>query len=153
MSVPKSIYMLKICPPIAPSCWCPASVYGSSSLGGYSKPVCRKSMNNESGEPSLEILPFLMLDNWASQVELVAKNPPANAGDIRDAGLIPCLGRSPGGGHGYPLHYSCLENPMDRGAWQATVHRVAKSWTQLKWLNTAHPMQDDWQNASHIKNH
>ena len=89
-------------------------------------------MNNESGEPSLGILPFLMVDNWASQVELVLKNPPANAGDMRDAGLIPGLGRSPGGGHGYPLHYSCLENPMDRGAWQATVHRVAKSWTLLK---------------------
>ena len=95
MSVPKSIYMLKISPPIAPSCWCPASVYGSSSLGGCSKPVCRKSMNNESGEPSLGILPFLMLDNWASQVELVVKNPPANAGDIRDTSSIPGLGRFP----------------------------------------------------------
>ena len=132
MSVLKSIYMLKISPPIAPSSWCPASVYGSSSLGGYSKSVCRKSMNNESGEPSLGILPFLMLDNWASQVELVVKNPPANAGDTRDAGLIPGLGRSPGGGHGCPLHYSCLENPMDRGAWQATVHTVAQSRTRLK---------------------
>ena len=153
MSVLKSIYMLKISPPIAPSSWCPASVYGSSSLGGYSKSVCRKSMNNESGEPSLGILPFLMLDNWASQVELVVKNPPANAGDTRDAGLIPGLGRSPGGGHGCPLHYSCLENPMDRRAWQATVHRVAKSWTRLKWLNTAHPMQDNQQNALPIKKH
>ena len=65
----------------------------------------------------------------ASQVVLVVKNPPANAGDIRDAGLTPGLGRSPGGGHGNPLHYSCLENPMDRGALQARVHRVAKSWT------------------------
>jgi len=62
-------------------------------------------------------------------VVLVVKNPPANAGDIRDAGLTPGLGRSPGGGHGNPLHYSCLENPMDRGALQARVHRVAKSWT------------------------
>ena len=60
---------------------------------------------------------------------LVVKNPPANAGDIRDEGLIPGLGRSLGGGHGNPLHYSCLENPMDRGAWQATVHRVTKSQT------------------------
>ena len=64
-----------------------------------------------------------------SQVALVIKNPPANAGDIRDAGSIPGLGRSPGGGHGNPLQYSCLENPMDRGAWQALVHRVAKSQT------------------------
>ena len=58
-----------------------------------------------------------------------AKNPPANAGDIRDAGSIPRSGRCPGGGHGNPLQYSCLENPMDRGAWQATVHRVAQSQT------------------------
>ena len=68
----------------------------------------------------------------ASLVAQVVKNPPANAKDIRDAGLIPGLGRFPGGGHGNPLQYSCLENPMDRGARQATVHDVAKSWTQLK---------------------
>ena len=68
----------------------------------------------------------------ASWVALVVKNPPANAGDIRDVGSIPGSGRSPGGGHGNPLQYSCLENPLDRGAWWATVHRVAKSWTQLK---------------------
>ena len=61
---------------------------------------------------------------------LVVKNLPANAGDIRDVGSIPELGRSPGGGHGSPLQYSCLENPMDRGAWQTTVHRVTKSQTQ-----------------------
>ena len=54
----------------------------------------------------------------------------------RDAGLTPGLGRSPGGGHGNPLQNSCLENPMDREAWWATVHRVAKSWTQLKQLIT-----------------
>ena len=58
---------------------------------------------------------------------LVVKNPLANAGDVRDAGLIPELGRSPGGEHGNPLQYSCLENPMDRGAWKATVHRVSGS--------------------------
>jgi len=60
----------------------------------------------------------------ASQVALVVKNPPANAGDIRDAVSKPGLERSPGGGNGNPLQYSCLENPMDRGAWQATVHGV-----------------------------
>ena len=65
----------------------------------------------------------------ASQVALVVKNLPANAGDVRDVGLIPGSGRSPGGGHGNPLQYSCLENPMDREAWWATVHRVTKSWT------------------------
>ena len=56
---------------------------------------------------------------WASQVVLVVKNLPAKAGDIRDMGSIPGSGRSPGGGHGNPLQYSCLENSMDRGAWQA----------------------------------
>ena len=59
----------------------------------------------------------------------MVKNLPANAGDARDTGLIPGLGRSPGGGHGSPLQYSCLENPMNRGAWQAKVHRVSKSQT------------------------
>ena len=59
----------------------------------------------------------------------MVKIPPVNTGDIRDAGSIPGLGRSPGGGHGYPLQYSCLENPMNRGTWWATIHRVAKSWT------------------------
>ena len=57
----------------------------------------------------------------------MVKNPPANAEDVRDMGSIPGLGRSPGGGHGNLLQYSCLENPMDRGAWRATVHRVAES--------------------------
>ena len=60
---------------------------------------------------------------------LVVKNLPANAGDIRDVSTISGSGRSPGGGHGNTLQYSCLENPMDRGAWQATVHRVANSQT------------------------
>ena len=72
----------------------------------------------------------------ASQTALVLKNPSANAGDIRDTGLSPGWGRSPGGGHGNPLQYSCLENPMDRGAWWVTVHRVAQSRTRLK--NLAH---------------
>ena len=65
-------------------------------------------------------------------VALVVKNLPP----LRDVGLILGLGRSPGGGHGNPLQYSCLENPLDRGAWQATVHRVTKSQTQLKRLGT-----------------
>ena len=70
-----------------------------------------------------------------SQVVLVVKNLPANAGDLRDASSVPGLGRSPGEGHGNPLQNSCLENPMDRGGWQVTVHRVATSWTQLKQLS------------------
>ena len=73
-----------------------------------------------------------MTEQLNNKVVLEAKNPPANAGNIRDAGSIPELGRSSGGGHSNPLQYSCLENPMDRGAWQVTVHRVAKSQTQLK---------------------
>ena len=66
----------------------------------------------------------------------MVKNLPANAGNIRDAGLISGLGRSPGGGNGHPLHCSCLKNPVDRGTWQITVHWVAKNWTWLKWLST-----------------
>ena len=61
----------------------------------------------------------------------MVNNPPANAGDVRDLGSIPGSGKSPGGGPGNPLQYSCLENLMDRGAWQATVHRVAQSQIQL----------------------
>ena len=71
----------------------------------------------------------------ASQVALVIKNLSANAGDIRDLGSIPGLGRSPGEGQHNPLQYPCLENPRDRGAWWATVHGIAKSQTQLKRLS------------------
>jgi len=63
-------------------------------------------------------------------------NLPASAGDLRDQSSIPGSGRSPEAGHGNSLQYSCLENPMDRGAWQATVHRVTKSQTQVKKLST-----------------
>ena len=75
------------------------------------------------------------MDHRAFQVALVVKNLPANAGDIRDMGSIPGSGRSPGGGHGNPLQYSCRQNHMDRGAWWATVHSVTKSQTWLKWLS------------------
>ena len=64
------------------------------------------------------------------------KKPSANEGDKRNMGSIPGSGRSPEGGHGNPLQYSCLENPMDRGALEATVHRVAKSQTRLKRFST-----------------
>ena len=70
------------------------------------------------------IIPFT---SGASQVALVVKNPPANAGDLRDVGLIPGLGRPPGEENGNPLQYSRLENPMDRRAQQAAVHNVAES--------------------------
>jgi len=69
-------------------------------------------------------------------VALVVKNLPANTGDVREVGLISGLGRSPGEKHGNPVQYSCLENPMDTGAWWATVHGVTKSWTRLKRLST-----------------
>ena len=90
-----------------------------------------------------------MAENWQNQYTtgecevwrcvpgfpVVKKNMPTNAGDVRDLGSIPEFGRSPGGGHGNPQQYSCLENPMDRGAWQATVQWVEKSWTWLKQLS------------------
>ena len=71
----------------------------------------------------------------ASRVALVVKNLPANAGDRTSAGSIPGSGRSPERGHGNPLQYSCHENPIDRGAWWARVHGVAKSQTPLKWVS------------------
>ena len=87
---------------------------------------------------------FFVLVNWqhyssldvphnrTSQVALVVRNLPASAGDVRHVGSIPGSGRPPGGGHGNPLQCSCLDNPVDRGAWWAALHRVAKSWTWLK---------------------
>ena len=81
---------------------------------------------------------LLLTSGWgcpslaASQGTLVAKKPPTSAGDIRDVGSIPGSGRSPGVGNGNPLQNSCLGNPMQRGAWGATVHGVAKSQTRLK---------------------
>ena len=66
----------------------------------------------------------------------MVKNLTVNAGDARDMGSIPGSGRSSGEGNGNPLQYSCLENPMVRGTWWATVHRVTKSWTQLKSLSS-----------------
>ena len=99
--------------------------------------------------PCLKCLPIWWAENDTSvilihvlsplmgfQVVLVVRNLPASAGDIRDMGSIPGLGRSPGGGDGNLLQYSCLENPMDRGVWWAAVHRVAKSQTWLRWFST-----------------
>ena len=87
--------------------------------------------------PPLRPLMLLVL------VALVVKNPPANAGDARDVGSIPGLGRSPGEGNGNPLQCSCLENPTDRGAWRATFPRVTKSQTRLKRLNRhTHELHD-----------
>ena len=74
--------------------------------------------------------------NLITLMVLVVKNPPANAGNAGDVGLIPGSGRSPGEGHGNPLQYSCLKNPMDRGDWRSTVHRITKNPTQLKQLSS-----------------
>ena len=74
--------------------------------------------------------------SWASQVKLVVKNLLASAGDLRDVGLIPRWGRSPGGGNGNSFQYSCLENPMGRRAWWATVLKISKSQTRLMRLGT-----------------
>ena len=78
---------------------------------------------------SLGTAVMIFLDG-INQVAQMVKNPTANAGAIREAGLIPGLAGSPGGGHSNPPQYSCLENPMDRGAWRATVHRLRKSRTR-----------------------
>ena len=86
--------------------------------------------------PLEQVFPGLELSNpsklcGASQVALAVKNPSANAADVRDVGLIPGSESSPGEGNGNPLQCSCLENPIDRGAWQAAIYEVAKSQTRL----------------------
>ena len=78
----------------------------------------------------------LLLRYWGSQVELLVKNLPASAGDRKDSHWAPRSGKSPGGRQGNLLQYTCLENPKDRGAWQAAVHRTTQSQTWLKWLST-----------------
>ena len=78
---------------------------------------------------------------WVSQVAQWVKNQPATVGDV---GSIPGSGRSPGGGHGNSLQYSCLESPMDRGVWWATICGVTRSWTRLKRLSTAYRAHVGW---------
>ena len=94
---------------------------------------------------------------WASQVALVVKNLPANAGDLRGSGLILGSGRSPGEGHGHPFRYSCLENPMDRGAWWITVHSVTESDTHSqnihKTFGTFRNVLDIWFCQNHLTCH
>ena len=88
---------------------------------------------------------------WASQVALVVKNPLAIAGDTGDLGSTPGLGRSPGEGNGNPLQYFCLGNPMDRGAWLATIHGVtrvrhdsATKHTHIVCMNNFHQVTEDY---------
>ena len=88
--------------------------------------IMNESAGTQEGAPLGVLASYI---HWASQVVLAVKNLPASPGDVRDAGSILGSGRSPGGGHGNPLQDSCLENPVDRGAWRATVYRVAKSRT------------------------
>ena len=107
-------------------------------MGRISIPGQRKSVSKAEMEKR-DI--HLGRSQWASQVVLVVKSPFANAGDLRDVGSIPGLGRSPGEGNGYPLQYSCLGNPMDWGAWWATVHRVAQSRT---WLSDLAKWNTGW---------
>ena len=85
----------------------------------------RQMVKGEHSTPSTD----KYLTVTVRQLLIAMKNPPANARDTRDVSLIPRSGRSPGGQHGKPLQYSCLEDLMDRGSWQATVHGIAKSWT------------------------
>jgi len=93
------------------------AVWARDELSQHGNPPClRLPMAWSSPVPALQGFSIPCKTWRASQVALVVKNPPANAGDIRDTGSIPGLGRSPGGGHGNPLQYSCLENLMDRGA-------------------------------------
>ena len=87
---------------------------------------------------------FFFFPHWAPYVARVVKNLPAHAGEVRDTGSIPGWGRSPEGGHGNPLQYSCLENPMDKGAWYATVHGVTKNGTRLKLLRMHGLFLDSW---------
>ena len=80
----------------------------------------------------------------------VVKNPPANAGAAGDTASTPGSGRSPGGGPGNPLQYSCLENPMDRGAWRATVYGVEQSWTGLNDLVCTHVLIQQYLSPSYM---
>ena len=89
--------------------------------------LCNIYFTTSCNQQSTHSLRVTIMYNGASQVALVLNDPPASAGDIRNTGSIHGLGRSPGRGPGNPLQYSCLENPMDRGAWRATVHCDAES--------------------------
>ena len=125
---------LNICPSHADHCGS-----GSNRKDGQPFPRHPLSTGRVGGEKlSLQPGPLSLpscVCSEASQVAPVGKNLPANAGNVRGTGSIPGLGRSSGGGNGNPLQYSSLGNPMDRGAWRATVRRVAKCWTRLKLLS------------------
>ena len=100
--------------------------FATSSVTKSCPTVCNPINCSTPGFPTLN---YLLEFAQISQVRLVVKNPPANARNVGDSGLIPGLRQLPGVGNGNPLQHSCLENPMNRGAWWATVHGVAKSRT------------------------
>ena len=102
------------------------SVFVELKHGGFIRPPPIPELLDKALRLHMWVCP-----DWASQVTLVVKNPPASAREARDVGSIPRSGRSLGGGHSNPFQCSCLENPVDRGAWQAAVHRVAKSRKQF----------------------
>ena len=102
------------------------SVFVELNHGGFIRPPLIPELLHKALRLHMWVCP-----DWASQVALVVKNPPANAREARGMGSIPRLGRSLGGGHSNPLRCSCLENLMDRGGWPITVHGVAKSQTRL----------------------
>ena len=114
-------------------CKHPAHLCHSIPLNCISVVSCWGIFTNRPGHRYAELVRVYKHKSVCSQAVLVAKKPTAN---IEDIGLIPRSGRSPGGGHGHPLQYSCLENPTERGAWVATVPEVAKSWTWPKELRT-----------------
>ena len=112
--------------PVAKNLCCHCRGHGFDPWSGNYNPTCYVALPKKNKS----------MKTVSVHLVLVVKNLPANVGDIRDENSILGSGRSPGEGHSNPLQYSCLENPMNRGAWWATVHRVAQSWAQLKWLNT-----------------
>ena len=100
-------------------------------MGKQSTQVFKRVLGFVSCSAVAALKPLIIFGTRASQVAQLVKNPPANAGDTRDVGSIPMLGRSPGTGNVNLLQYSYLENSMDRGAWWATVHEVTKTRTRL----------------------
>ena len=106
-----------------------------------------------SGKLILVFLCLISLSKNSSQEVLVVKNSLADSGVVRDVDLIPGSGRCPGGGSGNPLQNSCLENPMDRGAWWTAVHGVTKSWTRLNgWAHVHNRFADHFQHSGHYQN-
>ena len=120
-------------------CWsaCRIGDNVSSHLWKIQSATARFSSQHNFCQPFIMLPIYLYLCMYIGLPQwLNGRESTCNAGDTVDMGLIPGSGTTPGGGYGNPLQYSCLENPMDRRAWWATVQRVTKSQTQLKWLST-----------------